>query len=61
MRVLYNKESFEPTKYGSDRIIKESTMTQMQFDPTYPSYFDLNLKALEIEDETDFVQFGQVD
>ena len=61
MRVLFNKESFDPTKYGPEKITRESTMTQMQFDPTYPSYLYLNLKVQDIEDETDFLQFGQVD
>ena len=61
MRVLYNLESFDPTTYGTKRIIKESTMTQTQFDPKYPTYLYFNLKAQEIEDETDFIQFGQVD
>ena len=61
MRVLYNKESFDPTKYGPDRIIRESTMTQTQFNPRDPTYLYFNLKAQDIEDETDFLQFGQVD
>ena len=45
MRVLFNKESFDPTKYGPEKITRESTMTQMQFDPTYPTYLYLNLKV----------------
>ena len=61
MRVLYNKESFDPTKYGPDRVIKESTITQMQFNPKVPEYIYLNLQVQDIEDETDFIQFGQVD
>ena len=61
MRLLYNKESFDQTKYGPDKIIRESTMTQTQFNPKDPEYIYLNLKVHEIEDETDFIQFGQVD
>ena len=61
MRVLYNKERLDPTKYGDEKIIRESTMTQTQFDPKSPTYLYLTLKANSIEDETDFIQFGQVD
>ena len=61
MRLLYNKESFDPTKYGPDKITKESSMTEMQFNPKVPEYIYLNLKAQDLEDETDFIQFGQVD
>ena len=42
MRILYNKERFNPTKYGDERIIKESGMNKMQFDPRSPSYLMLN-------------------
>ena len=58
MRVLYNNERFEPTKYGPDRIIRESTMKQTRFDPKNPSYIYLDILTHEIEDETDFIQFG---
>ena len=46
MRILYNKERFNPTKYGDDRIIKESGMNKMQFDPRSPSFLMLNFMLL---------------
>ena len=58
MRILYNGERFDPTKYGEDRIIKESSMTTMQFNPRTPSYVNLKLMIQEIEDEIDLIQFG---
>ena len=61
MRILYNKERFDPTKYGDDRIIKESGMSKMQFDPRSPSFLMLNFMLQELEDETDYIQFGQID
>ena len=61
MRILYNGERFDPTKYGEDRIIKESSMTTMQFNPRTPSYVNLKLMMQEVEDEIDLIQFGQAD
>ena len=39
MRVLFNKETFDPTKFGNDdKIIRESAMATMQFNPQSPGY-----------------------
>ena len=60
MRILYNEERFDPTKYGDDKIIKESTMSKMKFDFNfeYPEQLNLKLMQQELEDETDMLQFG---
>ena len=55
MRVLYNEQRFDPTKYGDEKIIKESAMNRMQFNPRSPSQVYLNLMMREIEDETDLL------
>ena len=55
MRILYNEERFDPTKYGDDKIIKESAMFEMQFNPRSPSYLFLNFLMKEIEDEIDLI------
>ena len=60
MRILYNEERFDPTKYGDDKIIKESTMGKMKFDFNfeYPDQLNLKLMQQELEDETGMLQFG---
>ena len=55
MRVLYNRERFDPTEYGEDKFVKESQMSSMQFNPRSPSFVHLNLMMKEIEDETDLI------
>ena len=55
MRVLYNEQRFDPTKYGDEKIIKESAMNRMQFNPRTPSQVYLNLMMKEMEDETDLL------
>ena len=59
-RILYNEERFDPTKYGDDKIIKESTMSKMKFDFNieHPELINLKLMQQELEDETDMLQFG---
>ena len=59
--ILFNQERFDLTEYGNKRIIKESTIIKKWAPPHTPSYFMSHLKLQEIEDETDLVQFGQVD
>ena len=61
MRVLYNYERFDPKKYGNEKIVKESGMNIMQFNPRSPSYIFLRFMMQELEDETDLIQFGQTD
>ena len=59
MRILFNKETFDPTKFGDDdKIIRESAFDTMQFNPRSPAYVYHNLKMHELEDETDYFQFG---
>ena len=58
MRVLFNHERFDPKQYGDEKIIKESAMSIMQFDPRIPSYTFLSFMMQELEDETDLLQFG---
>ena len=55
MRILYNDERFDPKKYGDDKIVKESGMSIMQFDPRIPSYLFLKFMMQELEDETDMI------
>ena len=43
MRILYNIERFDPTRYGDEKIVKESIISDMQFDPRSPSYVALDL------------------
>ena len=59
--MLVNQERFDLTEYGDKRIIKESAILSKAAPPHTPSYFISLLKQQELEDETDFVQFGQVD
>ena len=62
MRILFNKETFDPTKFGDDdKIIRESALSTMQFNPRSPAYVYHNLKMHELEDETDYLQMGQTD
>ena len=58
---MYNRERFDLTEYGDKRIIKESTIITKQMQSHTPSYFLSNLKRQEVEDETDLIQFGQID
>ena len=59
--MLVNQERFDLTEYGDKRIIKESAIFERVAHPHTPSYFFSYLKLQELEDETDLVQFGQVD
>ena len=62
MRILFNKETFDPTKFGDDdKIIRESAFEQMQFNPQTPTYVYHNLKMHALEDETEPFQMGQTD
>ena len=61
MRILYNRERFDPVEYGGDKIIRESALSTQQFNPRDPSYMFHNIQIQETEDETDFIQFGQTD
>ena len=58
---MFNREHFDLTEYGDKRIIKESVLITKTAPPHTPSYFLSHLKRQEVEDETDLVQFGQVD
>ena len=58
---MYNRERFDLTEYGDKRIIRESTIMTKLLSPHTPSWFFSHLKFQEVEDETDLVQFGQVD
>ena len=43
MQVLHNSESLDSQKFGSDKIVKESLIKSIQFDPRSPSYVSVDL------------------
>ena len=44
MRLLYNEERFNPTEYGDEKKIKQSAMSEMQFNPRSPAFVYLNFQ-----------------
>ena len=43
LMLLYNNERFDATKFGDDKIVRESLIKQQQFDPKLPSWTGFNL------------------
>ena len=58
MLILHNSERLDNQKYGDEKIVKESKIDSMQFDPRDPSYIAFNIKLNEIHDNTQLVSFG---
>ena len=58
MLTYKNVGSFQLDEFGHDRVIKESTMTQTQFDEHRPSWINTKMRYNLLADETQFLQFG---
>ena len=61
IQVLVNQKRFDPQKYGNERIIEESVILENWMNPEIPQWFFSNLQLQEVEDETEFIQFGQTE
>ena len=55
MILLHNNERFDPTKFDEDKIVKESIIKQLQFNPQSPAWTSFDIEMQELEDETSFV------
>ena len=58
MLILYNSERLDNQKYGDEKIVKESKIESMQFDPRNPSYIAFNIKLNEIHDNSELINLG---
>ena len=59
--MLYNHERVDYEKFGDDKLIQESKIVNMQFNPRNPSWTEYTIQPKELEDETNVLQFGQVE
>ena len=57
--VLHNSERLNPEKFGEDSIVRESKMISKQIDPYTPNYHSIYVRLNELEDETQFFQYGK--
>ena len=58
MLILYNSERLDNQKYGDEKIVKESKIDSMNFDPRNPSFLTYNIKLNEIHDKTEILNLG---
>ena len=56
---LYNNERLDPEKFDDDKIIKESRMSYLQFEPRTPNWVMLKVNENSLDDETSVLQYGQ--
>lgn len=59
MVIFYNRERLDLTKYGDEKVVKESVFIDRQFNPFIPSYADFDIWQTELEDESALFQYGQ--
>ena len=61
IKFYYNRARFDTNTFGKrdDFIINESYIENIQFDNTLPSFINGKFSLFSVEDETDWVQFGQ--
>ena len=59
MVILHNVERLDLLKFGNDKIVKESIIKDLQFDPRIPTWVEIAVQQEELEDETAFIQYGQ--
>ena len=58
MLFLVNQKEFRPERYGAAKIEQQSVLLNKQFDTLKPSWLRTTIQQVELEDETDFLQFG---
>ena len=56
--MYYNDEIFVPEEYGEDSIKRTSKILYSQINEEKPSYYFFDLQSSILEDQTDFIQFG---
>ena len=56
--LLHNSGRLDPEKFGDESIIRESKIISQQVNPYTPSYVSLFCRMNELDDETQFVQYG---
>ena len=59
MTILFNSERLLPDNFAGENIIRESLIYSQTIDARHPSYIALDLEQYRLEDETEFVQYGQ--
>ena len=59
--VMFNQVHFYPDRFGEKAIERNSMILNKQFDQLKPSWLKSTIQQTELQDETDFVQFGYDD
>lgn len=60
IKVLYNYDLFDPSKYGEEFINKRSKFQSRQFRSDNPSFATMKTSIHATEDEANFVNLGQL-
>ena len=56
--IYANQVRFLPDKFGNESIKRTSVVLNKQFDPHKPSWLDTVIQFNELQDETEFLQYG---
>lgn len=56
--LLFPQTTFKPTNFDENALKTETRFFTKQIDPNFPVWFSGETLLNEIEDETDFVQYG---
>ena len=56
--MLTNKERFDPTLYDDETIFKYAYLENRQFEGNRPTWFEAKIYMDQIEDATDYIDFG---
>lgn len=59
--MLWSGESFSQNSFGEQSLTKQSKFYTKQIDSSYPQWMEGIPMLNSIEDETDYLQFGQTD
>ena len=53
--MYYNQESIDTEKYGADKVIKESSFSNVQVDETKPNWTPVYINRNLLSDQTEYL------
>ena len=59
MLIYFNQESFNQDEYGEYRIMRQSTIQNVQVDEYRPNYIFANIWKNQLGDEIEILQWGE--
>ena len=60
IQTLYNSERFQSNKFRDEKFLKKSRMAALYLDSSKPTWTHMTIEQSQLFDETDWLQFGQM-